>query len=556
GGYHLACDAGNEAAVSTLRKRKDRGDKPFAVMVADLAAAAEIVEFEPVGPAAALLTGARRPIVLLPRRRGSPIADAVAPGNPDLGVLLAYTPLHALLLAGRAPLVMTSGNLSGEPIITDDQQALDRLAGLADGWLMHDRPIHVPCDDSVIRLVDGAELPVRRSRGYAPLPVALADPVPATLATGGDLKNTFCIAEGRYAWLSAHVGDMDDLATWQAFELAEAHLRALTGVQPAQLATDLHPGYRSARWAIEHAGQRPVRRIQHHHAHIASCLADNGIAADDPAGPVIGFAFDGTGYGPDGASWGGEVLIADYRGYQRVAHLRYTALPGGDAGVRNPCRMALSHLRSAGLDWDARLPAVAACTEREQLAAQLERSLNCVPTSSVGRLFDAVSSLVGICHRTSYQAQAAIELEGQARAFIEQPAAIDSGYLIDCLPSGELDPSPLLAAIVTDVLAGLQPGLIAARFHHALAAAVAECAQRLRSERGQNRVALSGGVFLNGLLLSLCVRRLGERGFQVLRHRQVPPSDAGLALGQLVIAAQQDFDDQSKPERATVSVDG
>ena len=434
---------------------------------------------------------------------------------------------------------MTSGNLSGEPIVTDDQQAQQLLAGLVDGWLWHDRPIHVPCDDSVIRLVDGAELPVRRSRGYAPLPIALADPVPASLATGGDLKNTFCLAEGRYAWLSAHIGDMDDLATWQAFNRAEQQLELLTGVRPARLVTDLHPAYRSARWAIEHAEQRPVQRIQHHHAHIASCLADNGISDAELAEPVIGIAFDGTGYGTDGAAWGGEVLIADYQQYQRAGQLAYVPLPGGDAGVRNPCRMALSHLRAAGLDWHPELPAVAACTERAQLAVQLERNLNCLPTSSVGRLFDAVSSLTGICHRVGYEAQAAIELEGSSRAWLDRPAAVDPSYTFSHRPDGAFDPAPLLAAIVADVLAGTDPGLIGARFHVALASVITQCASRIRAARGLNRVALSGGVFLNGSLLSLAVRQLSEQGFQVLRHRQVPPSDAGLALGQLVIGARQ-----------------
>jgi hydrogenase maturation protein HypF len=524
GGYHLACDATSDATVNILRKRKDRGDKPFAVMVADLAAARRIAEVDETE--AGLLTGARRPIVLLRRRPDSDLSAAVAPNNPDVGVMLAYSPLHHLLLRDR-PLVMTSGNCAGEPVVTDDGQARERLAGLADAWLWHDRPIHVPCDDSVVRLVDGAELPVRRSRGYAPLPIALTLSVPATLATGGDLKNTFCLAEGRYAWLSGHIGDLDDLATWQAFTDAERHLEALTGVRPQLLATDRHPGYRSARWAAEHADGRPVLRVQHHHAHIASCLADNGID-----GPAIGFAFDGTGYGEDGAVWGGEVLLADYRSFERRAHLAYVPLPGGDAGVRSPCRMALSHLRGAGLAWDSGLPAVAACGERELLAIQLDRGLNCVPTSSMGRLFDAVSSLAGVCHRVGYEAQAAVELEGLSRGWIGR---CGPGYRF-----GEpFDPSPVLAGVVADVLAGTEAGIVGARFHLAVAEVTARLAERVRSDTGQNRVALSGGVFLNALLLSLCVHELTVRGFQVLRHRQVPPSDAGLALGQLVVAAHQ-----------------
>ena len=318
GGYHLACDATDETAVQTLRKRKGRGDKPFAVML-DALAAAEAVAHVDVD-SAALLTGPRRPIVLVARRTDSPYPDAVglceavAPGSPDLGLFLPYSPLHYLLFGspadppGPRALVMTSGNLAGEPIVTDDADALARLSGLADAWLVHDRPIQVPCDDSVVRVLDGAELPVRRSRGYAPLPIALGFDAPAALATGGDLKNTFCLAEGRYAWLSAHVGDMDDLATLEAFETAEQHLEMITGVRPKAIATDRHPTYRSRQWARRHAAGRQVVEVQHHHAHIASAMAEHG---HDGATPVIGVAFDGTGYGEDGAVWGGEFLVAD-----------------------------------------------------------------------------------------------------------------------------------------------------------------------------------------------------------------------------------------------------
>ncbi|HZE66733.1 MAG TPA: carbamoyltransferase HypF, partial [Sporichthyaceae bacterium] len=398
GGYHLACDASDPVAVSALRKRKDRGDKPFAVMVADCDTAAGLVHLDPAERA--LLVDVRRPVLLAARQAGGEpqVADAVAPDQPELGVMLAYTPVHHLLFglpgdpAGPRVLVMTSGNRCGEPIVTDDRDARLRLTGLADAWLAHDRGIHVPCDDSVVRVAGGVQLPVRRSRGYAPLPVALPFPVQPALAVGGDLKNTFCVGEGRYAWMSAHVGDMDDLATLDAFGPATAHLGALTGVTPELLIADAHPGYRSLGVARRLAAGRPVRQVQHHHAHIASAMADNG---HDGARPVLGFAFDGTGYGPDGAVWGGEVLIADYGGFQRAAHLRYVPLPGGDAGVRNPCRMALSHLRAAGIARDPALPCVAACTpaERNLLDRQLEVGLACVPTSSMGRLFDAVSSI-------------------------------------------------------------------------------------------------------------------------------------------------------------------
>jgi hydrogenase maturation protein HypF len=540
GGYHLACDAGDETAVGALRKRKDRGDKPFAVMVADLAAARRIATISPAE--AELLTGTARPVVLLALLAGGTgLAEAVAPDSPDVGVVLPYTPVHHLLFglpgdpAGPGALVMTSGNVAGEPIVVDDAEARERLSSLADAWLSHDRPIQAPCDDSVLRLAGGVTLPVRRSRGYAPLPVALPVPVLPALAVGGDLKNTFCVAEGRYAWLSAHVGDMDDLATLQAFEVATTHLRAVTGVAPEVVIVDRHPRYRSVAWARR--GGLPVQAVGHHHAHIASAMAENG---HDGAERVIGFAFDGTGYGDDGAAWGGEVLLADYDGYTRAAHLRYAWLPGGDAGVRNPCRMALSQLHAAGQEWDRRLPSVAACSreERTVLGRQLETGLACVPTSSMGRLFDAVSSLAGVCQRIAYEAEAAMRFEGLARRGLDRCGA---PYRFDCVGTESatlLDPGPVLAGVTADVLAGVEPAVMAARFHLAVADLVERVAVDLRAGTGLSTVALSGGVFLNALLTTLCRESLTAAGFRVLCHRIVPPSDAGLALGQLVIAAR------------------
>ena len=351
------------------------------------------------------------------------LAEAVAPRNPDLGVLLPYTPVHTLLLADggeEAPdcLVMTSANLGGEPIAYRDDDAATRLAPLVDAWLRHDRPIHVPVDDSVSRVIDGREAPVRRSRGYAPLPVALPMTlpvgVPATLAVGADLKNTCAVGEGGYAWLSQHIGDMDDLATLDAFAESEAHLERLVGVQPERVVADAHPGYRSTRWAQRHAAGRPVHTVQHHHAHVAAVMAEHGL---DGREQVIGFAFDGTGYGTDGAVWGGELLVADYKGFRRVAHLGYVPLPGGDASVHRPYRMALAHLAAAGLPWDDDLAPVQACPadERAVLTHQLASGFGAVPTSSMGRLFDAVASLAGVRHVVDYEAEAAIELEGLAR---------------------------------------------------------------------------------------------------------------------------------------------
>ena len=535
GGYHLACDAADERAVAELRIRKRRGDKPFAVMVADLVNARRIAGVD--AAASRVLSSPQRPIVLIPRRPEAPIAASVAPHNPDLGVILAYTPLHTLLLGtstdepGPSVLVMTSGNLGGEPICFTDTDALERLSHIADGWLMHDRSILVPCDDSVVRMVDDVELPIRRSRGYAPLPVALPVPVSPTLAVGGDLKNTLAIADEKYAWLSQHIGDMDDLATLAAFDSAERQLEALTGVSPKLVVTDAHPGYRSTAWARRNADGRPVRSVQHHHAHIAAVMAEHGL---DGSHQVLGFAFDGTGYGPDGAIWGGEVLLADYKGFQRLAQLKYVPLAGGDISVLRPYRMALSHLWAAGLRWDDDLSPVRACPddERRILRHQLETGLGCAPTSSMGRLFDAVASLAGVRQMVDYEAQAAIELEGMSRdrdcGHTAYTFAVDMGQT-----PAVIDPSPVLAAVVSDVHAGVGPGVIGARFHCAVAELVVDLAGA--AAKGSHTVALSGGVFQNALLLRLILRGLRENDFDVITHRLVPPNDGGLALGQLLV---------------------
>ncbi|MFD7470662.1 carbamoyltransferase HypF [Streptomyces sp. NPDC059837] len=570
GGYHLACDATNPAAVDLLRRRKARGDKPFAVMARSLDDLWHLVRIG--AEERSLLVGATRPIVLLRRRTEVPVAgaprpaDSVAPGSPDLGAMLPYTPLHHLLFGlpgdpeGPPLLVMTSGNVSGEPIVTDDREALERLAGLADGWLTHDRPIHVPCDDSVVRVCDGELLPLRRARGYAPLPLTLPVPVRPALAVGGDLKNVLCLGEGRRAWLSAHIGDMDDLATQHAFERAVAQLESITPVRPELIAADRHPGYRSARWADRNAAGRPVVRVQHHHAHVAAAMAEHGL---DGGRPVIGVAFDGTGYGDDGAVWGGEILLADYDRFTRFGHLAYVPLPGGDAAVRRPYRMALAQLRAAGIGWSDELACVRACPpdERLVLERQLERDLNCVPTSSMGRLFDAVSSLAGVCHESGYEAQAAMELEAAAlRAPAGDPGAYtfalrspgpgEGGLPKTCGARGPgvgaladrgpvvADPAPVFAAIVADLRAGAGPAVVADRFHRAVAGLVHRVCVLARERHAVETVALTGGVFANSLLSSACAAALGADGFTVLRHHLVPPGDGGLALGQLVVAAR------------------
>ncbi|MFJ6819646.1 carbamoyltransferase HypF [Streptomyces niveus] len=547
GGYHLACDARDEAAVTELRRRKQRGGKPFAVMVKDLDVAEGLVTLD--DDERALLGGGRKPIVLLPRptpAAGTGVAATVAPGNPDLGVLLPYTPLHVLLFGigddtpGPDALVMTSGNRSGEPIVTDDASALTELAPLADAWLRHDRPIQVPCDDSVSRFVAGAELPLRRSRGYAPLPLALPFDIPPLLAAGADLKNTCALGEGGYAWVSQHIGDMDDLSTVDALTRTADRLALLTGVEPEQLVADAHPGYRSGAWARAHANGRAVRTVQHHHAHIAAVLGEHGV---DPGERVIGFAYDGTGHGPDGAVWGGETLIADYKSYRRAAHLAYVPLAGGDASVLRPYRMALAQLHAAKIPWDEKLPAVAACPakERDVLAHQFATDFGCVPTSSMGRLFDAVASLAGVRHEVAYEAEAAIALEGLARSASGETSGTpyDFGVLAgrDIGEPVVADAAPVIRAVVADVRAGVPPELIAARFHAAVAALTVDLAELFRHRTGLGVVALGGGVFQNAVLLEETQRALRAKDFTVLRPRLLPPNDGGIALGQLLVAA-------------------
>jgi hydrogenase maturation protein HypF len=537
GGYHLACDATSAAAMALLRDRKGRAHKPFALMVRDLTAAREIAELSDFE--AELLVAPQRPIVLVRARPGSQVDPGVAPGNPRLGVLLPYTPLHHLLFApvpgAGAPrpevLVMTSGNLTDEPICFEDDDARARLGRLADAFLTHDRPIHVPCDDSVVQVVDGATLPIRRSRGYAPTPIRLPFDAPATLAVGGELKNAFCVTRGRDAWLSQHIGDMGSLETLAAFERSTAQFGAIYEVSPAVVAVDLHPGYHTRRWA-EAADVAPVVGVQHHHAHVAAVLAEHAVP---PGHPVLGFAFDGTGYGTDGSIWGGEALLGSYDAVERVAHLRPVPLPGGDAAIRRPYRVALAHLRAAGVEWRADLAPVTAARpgELEVLARQLERGVGCVSTTSMGRLFDAVAALLGVRQEATYEAQAAIELEVLAA----EHAARAAHYRVAHGADGVLDPGPMLAAMVDDLRAGRHAGELAAGFHDAVAHAVVDVASCTRARTGVDTVALTGGVFQNALLTTRSRAMLEGEGFTVLTHRLVPPNDGGLALGQAAVVA-------------------
>ncbi len=525
GGFHLACDAFSDDAVATLRERKGRVDKPFAVMVRDVATARAVALVDAAEEA--LLTSRERPIVLLAERAGSRLSGLIAPGNRYIWVMLADTPLHHLLLEPGDVWVMTSGNRSQEPIAYRNDEARERLASLADAFVMHDRDIVVPVDDSVMRVERGTEMPVRRSRGYAPFPIHLPVPVEPTLATGGELKATFCLASDDHAFMSQHIGDMENLETLDAFAAAVDHMERLFRITPRIIATDLHPGYLSGRWADRVADGRPVVRVQHHHAHIASVMAEHAVTT-----PVLGFSFDGTGYGADGSIWGGEVLIADYDRFERIGHLATVPLAGGDVSIRRPYRMALAHLWAAGVEWSADLPPVTAAPDEERriLATQLERELNVVPTSSMGRLFDAVASLTGVRHEITYEAQAAIELES-----LVDPSDVEA-YAFGA-HGAIIDPAPVLQAIVDDVRAGVPVGSIAARFHRGVADAVVSIALGVRDREGIGTIGLSGGVFQNVTLTGLVADALEDRGFTVLTHRLVPPNDGGLALGQAMVAA-------------------
>jgi len=535
GGWHLAADAASESATAALRGRKHREDKPFAVMAADLAAARRLAVVDEA--AAALLTSPRRPIVLLPRRPGAAVADPVAPGNRYLGVMLPYTPAHHLLLAavGR-PIVATSGNVSDEPIAYRDDDALATLGGLADAFLGHDRPIHTRADDSVVRVFRGREMPLRRSRGYAPEPVRVAAAFPRpVLACGAALKNTFCLAKGHRAFVSPHIGDLENAETLRSFTTGIAHFQRLFDVTPEVVAYDLHPEYLSSKYAAGLADDRGLAAVgvQHHHAHIASCLAGHG-----EEGPVIGVAFDGTGFGTDGTLWGGEFLVATLAAFRRAGHLVPVPLPGGAAAIRQPWRMAAAYLAAA---FPGGPPAGLGVARRReaQWASVLtlaRRGLNSPLTSSAGRLFDAAAALLDVRDTVHYEGQAAIELEqlaapGETGGY---PVAIEPGEVVT------IRGADLIAAMAGDLARGTDRAVIAARFHHAVAGLIAGGCAALRDRYGLGTVALSGGVFQNALLLHATVARLADAGFRVLTHTQVPCNDGGISLGQAVVAAAAD----------------
>jgi hydrogenase maturation protein HypF len=544
GGFHLACRADLPSVVAELRRRKARPAKPFAVMAASVTAARVIASVDAAAEGA--LRSAAAPIVLMAARRGA-VADEVAPGLADLGVMLAYSPVHHLLFdrLGPVPLVMTSANQGGSPIVFRDDD-LDWIAGFADAVLTHDRPIHVPCEDSVIALdADGYQLPLRRSRGYAPLPVSVPGPDPdagagaeVILATGGDLKTTFCLmASDGHAHLSSHLGDMADPRTQACFESALDHLAHMTDRTVAVLACDLHPSYATTHWAHRVQGSRPVRQVQHHHAHAVSLLAEHGRLGT----PMIAVTYDGTGYGTDGTIWGGELLAigADIARFTRVGHLAAFGLAGGDGAMRQPARIALDLLWRAGVAWEPDLAPVAAVGShgRHVLAQQIPRALGCVPTTSMGRLFDAVSSLLDVCQDVSYEGQAAIELEHLARAGAHGPV------LEFDIANGVLDPAPVIIGLVDGLRAGATVPDLAAAFHGAVIRATVRAATECARVAGISTIGLTGGVFANRLLLDGISSELSGCGFDVLTHHVVPCNDGGLALGQAAIAAAMTGDD-------------
>ena len=534
GGYHLACDATHRTAVAELRHRKRRESKPLAVMVKDVAAAHVLCHVS--DEEAQLLASAARPIVLLAKRATCAVASNVAPRMRELGVMLPYTPLHHLLLdAVDGPLVMTSGNATDDTIAHLDDDALDRLRGVADLYLLHDRPIHAPCDDSVARVVRGETRLVRRSRGYVPLAIKL--PVEAqrpVLACGGELKNTFALVRGRDAFLGQHLGDLTTERAYRSFVDGIEHFQALLGVSPHVVAHDLHPAYRSTIYANGLDGAERVG-VQHHHAHIASCLADNGVDRR-----VIGIAWDGTGYGADGHAWGGEFLLADLEGFERIGHFELVALPGGDAAVREPWRMAAAFLRAAYGDTMTRLdlPFVRRLDRAawRTLSRAIECGLNAPLTSSAGRLFDAAASLLGLRDRIEFEGQAAMELEALAEHPADRlyPAALTErdGRLIVRTPD-------IVSGMVEDLLRETPPATISARFHASLVDVLVQVARQLRQRTGVGAVALSGGVFQNARLLDGALAALEPAGFEVYSHRNVPSNDGGLALGQAAVAARR-----------------
>lgn len=525
GGFHLAVDASNEEAVRRLRARKQRPHKPFAVMARDLGWIERVAHLG--AEERAFLAGPERPILLLPRRRDE-LAPSVAPGLKDLGLFLPSSALQRRLLEAGPPLqVMTSANLSRAPTARDDTEALAMLEGLADAVLLHERPIENPTDDSVFRASAEGPIPIRRSRAYAPRALVLPFEAPPVLALGGQEKNTICLAEGRQAFLSQHIGDLESEAAWYRFVETIERLRELTGIEPAAVAHDLHPDYRSTRYALESG--LPRIPIQHHHAHVAALLAEQETSGD---APVIAAVFDGTGLGDDRALWGGEFFLASFDGYRRLGHLRPLALPGGAAAIRSPWRLALAAL----VDAEAPLAALPSEPARavEALTERLRRGDAFPRSSGAGRWFDAAAALLGVRHQVSYDGQAPSELESLASS-----APVDA-YPVD-IQSGapfQIDLRPTIRALAADIASGAPPALSSARFHETMARAVETGCQLVRASTGASTVALAGGCFQNRLFLQRATERLESSGLRALTAKEIPQNDGGLSLGQAAIAAK------------------
>ncbi len=540
GGFHIACDAMNEQTVQLLRQRKGRVGKPFALMFASIEAIKKYCEINDAE--LALLTGREKPIVLLKIKSGTSMPQSIAPAMDTLGVMLPYTPLHHLLLNQADPvlakqtapsvLVMTSGNFSEEPIVISNEDAQEHLAPLADAFLMHNRKINIRCDDSVVRVegstAQSSTVFLRRSRSYAPYPVSLPFDTRQTLAVGGELKNTFCLTREHYAFLSQHIGDMENTEVYEAFEKNVEHLARLFRIEPEIIAHDMHPNYFTTKYAEQFASNAQRIAVQHHHAHIASCMADNELSDRK----LIGLSFDGTGYGTDGAIWGGEVMLASYSDFERFAHLEYLPLPGGDSATRNPWRIAVGYAEALGLDI-ADLPFLEALDTQAVniVRQQVRKNLNAPLTSSMGRLFDAVSSLIGIRQQVTYEAQAAIEMEVLSKKFIGEAHP----YPFD-IENGIIRIGEMFKHIIQDVKLNKAAGLIGARFHQTVSAMAVDAAKNIRAKTGIRETALSGGVWQNLTLLDLTRTALQRENFIVYTHQQTPANDGGLALGQAVVA--------------------
>jgi len=530
GGFHLAVDATNAAAVAELRRRKRRFEKPLAVMVPDMRRAEELCVIHPQDRRS--LESVERPIVLMRARAERRLAEAIAPGSPELGVFLPYTPVQHLIFAheGFAALVMTSANLSEEPICIDNDEATERLRGIADFFLVHNRDILLRCDDSIVRNVEGDSSMLRRSRGFVPVPIALQCEVGNVLAVGGELKNAVCVTKGRDAFLGQHVGDLENLAAYGFFQESIAHLEGILRWKPSVIAHDLHPGYLSTQWALQQRDV-PTAGVQHHHAHIASCMAEHHLSA-----PVIGIVLDGTGYGTDGEVWGGEILVADSQMFRRAAHLAYVPMPGAAQAIAEPWRMAVAYLVGAGEDcFEAGRGFLNAVPRGsvDVVRRMAEQGIRSPLTSSCGRLFDAVAALLGLRTKAGFEAQAAMELEACCGDETDGSYSFSIGEG-ECL---EIGTGPLFRRIVADLGDGVSRETISARFHGGLASMLADLAYRISMETGIREVCFSGGCFLNARLSRGLERLLRARGLEVYKQSQVPCGDGGLSLGQVVIAS-------------------